>query len=95
MPNYNIQLDPLQIKGSSVVTVGGKRGVYIPEGLSLTISESGDQARLLLAAFEQRYHKNGQSHLLKAWIPKEQIALRGEDDLRRIPFIGNLVPWTK
>lgn len=48
---------------------------------------------LNLTAFEFREKKFGNSHGIKASFSRERMQSMGEDELKQMPFIGNMKPW--
>ena len=52
-----------------------------------------DDVQLNLTAFEFREKKFGQTHGIKASFSKKRMESMAEDELRQMPFIGNLKPW--
>ena len=51
-----------------------------------------DDVQLNLTAFEFREKKFGQTHGIKASFSKKRMESMAEDELRQMPFIGNLKP---
>lgn len=52
-----------------------------------------DEVYLNLSAFEFKEKRYGQSHGLKAQFSKERLETMAEEELRSMPFIGNMKPW--
>lgn len=52
-----------------------------------------DDVQLNLTAFEFREKKFGQTHGIKASFSRKRMESMAEDELRQMPFIGNLRPW--
>ena len=52
-----------------------------------------DEVYLNLAAFEFKEVKYGQTHGLKASFSRNRMKELKEEELRSMPFIGNLKPW--
>ena len=52
-----------------------------------------DDVQLNLTAFEFREKKFGQTHGIKASFSKKRMESMAADELRQMPFIGNLKPW--
>lgn len=52
-----------------------------------------DDVQLNLTAFEFREQKYGQTHGIKAAFSKKRMERMREDDLRAMPFVGNMKPW--
>ena len=50
---------------------------------------------LSLTAFALRNGERGQSHLIKPAFSKETFDRMTEEQLRKMPWIGNLKPWEK
>ncbi len=50
---------------------------------------------LHLTAFELRSKEKGQSHLIKPSFSREMYEGMTEDQVRRVPWIGNVKPWSK
>ena len=50
---------------------------------------------LNLTAFELREKNRGQSHLVKPAFAREVFERMTDEQLRQVPFIGNMKPWTK
>ena len=49
--------------------------------------------RLNLIAYEMQRKERGQSHLVKPSLSKEAMEQLPEDQVRLIPWIGNMKPW--
>jgi hypothetical protein len=49
--------------------------------------------QLHLTAFEFREKKYGQTHGLKASFSKQRMERMTEEELRSMPFVGNMKPW--
>lgn len=52
-----------------------------------------DDVQLNLTAFEFRDAKFGQSHGIKVSFSRKRMETMKEEELRSMPFIGNLKPW--
>ena len=52
-----------------------------------------DDVQLNLTAFEFREKKYGQTHGLKASFSKKKMERMTEEELRSMPFVGNMKPW--
>jgi hypothetical protein len=52
-----------------------------------------DDVQLNLTAFEFRDAKFGQSHGIKVSFSRKRMETMQEEELRSMPFIGNLKPW--
>ena len=48
---------------------------------------------LNLTAFEFKEKKYGQSHGLKASFSKKKLERTSEEELKAMPFVGNMKPW--
>lgn len=53
-----------------------------------------EDVQLNLTAFEFREKKFGQTHGIKASFSKQRMESMSEDELRSMPFIGNMKPWS-
>ena len=53
-----------------------------------------DDVQLNLTAFEFREKKYGQTHGIKAYFLKKRIERMSEEELRSMPFVGNMKPWS-
>lgn len=53
-----------------------------------------DDVQLNLTAFEFREKKYGQTHGLKASFSKKRMESMSEEELRSMPFVGNMKPWS-
>lgn len=53
-----------------------------------------DNVQLHLTAFEFREKKFGQTHGIKASFSKSRMDRMTEDELRAMPFVGNMKPWS-
>lgn len=53
-----------------------------------------DNVQLHLTAFEFKEKRYGQTHGLKASFSRKRMEKMREDELRNMPFIGNMKPWT-
>lgn len=52
-----------------------------------------NDVQLHLTAFEFREKKYGQTHGIKASFSKKRMESMAEDELRAMPFVGNMKPW--
>lgn len=52
-----------------------------------------DDVQLNLTAFEFREKRFGQTHGIKASFSKKRLQSLKEEDLRAMPFVGNMKPW--
>ena len=93
--NYNIKLDLTKLLGAKVVTdPEAGEGVFIPAGGPVEVA--GDSGCYLsLVAFELKYDLDGQTHLVKPWLSKEQAFGMSPKALHSIPYIGNMRPWDR
>ena len=48
---------------------------------------------LNLSAFEFKEKKYGQSHGIKASFSKKKLERTSEEELKAMPFVGNMKPW--
>ena len=48
---------------------------------------------LNLTAFEFKEKKYGQSHGIKASFSKKKLERTSEEELKAMPFVGNMKPW--
>lgn len=53
-----------------------------------------DDVQLNLTAFEFREKKYGQTHGIKVSFSKKRLERMTEEELRGMPFIGNMKPWS-
>ena len=53
-----------------------------------------EDVQLNLTAFEFREKKYGQTHGLKASFSKKRMESMSEEELRSMPFVGNMKPWS-
>ena len=53
-----------------------------------------NDVQLHLTAFEFREKKYGQTHGLKASFSKKRMESMSEEELRSMPFVGNMKPWS-
>lgn len=52
-----------------------------------------DDVQLNLTAFEFKEKKYGQTHGIKASISRKRMERMSEEELRSMPFVGNMKPW--
>lgn len=52
-----------------------------------------DDVQLNLTAFEFKEKKYGQTHGVKAQFSRRRMEKMTEDQLRSMPFVGNMKPW--
>jgi len=109
MSNYNIEIDLLKLKGARVMDAEGEHGIFVPINNTIgTVSDAFQvmgqishtlvwQRRkgviLKVTALGMTSQERGQSHLIKPHISKEVFERLTEDQLKRVPWIGNLRPW--
>ena len=101
--NYSIKLNLLKFKNSCVVTVKGatatKRGIFIPiEDNNIFISADDNLkakgAYIDSTAWEnQSPGKYGDTHSIRQSLAKEVRERMTEDDLKAVPYIGNMKPY--
>ena len=105
--NYNFRIALTKLKGAKVMEIEGrtckKTCVVIPidndEGTVVDSYEGIptwkplDDVYMNLTAFEFREKRYGQTHGIKASFSKKRLANMAEDELRSMPFIGNMKPW--
>lgn len=53
-----------------------------------------NDVQLHLSAFEFREKRYGQSHGIKAAFSKKRMEQMTEDEIRSMPFVGNMMPWS-
>ena len=111
MTNYNIEIDLLKLKGARVADAEGEHGVFVPINNQIgTVSDAFQvwsqltnrliwQRRqgviLKVTALGMSSMDRGQSHLIKPHISKEVFERLTEEQLKKMPWIGNIRPWTK
>ena len=59
----------------------------------LPTMKSLEDVQLNLTAFEFREKKYGQTHGIKASFSKKRLERMTEEELRSMPFVGNMKPW--
>ncbi len=59
----------------------------------LPTMKSLEDVQLNLTAFEFREKKYGQTHGIKASFSKKRLERMSEEELRSMPFVGNMKPW--
>ena len=59
----------------------------------LPTMKSLEDVQLNLTAFEFREKKYGQTHGIKASFSKKRLERMREEELRSMPFVGNMKPW--
>jgi hypothetical protein len=52
-----------------------------------------NNVQLNLTAFEFKEKRFGQTHGIKASFSKKRLERMNEDELRQMPFVGNMKPW--
>ena len=58
-----------------------------------TMKPLGD-VQLNLTAFKFREKKYGQTHGIKASFSRKRMEQMSEEELRTMPFVGNMTPWS-
>ena len=110
MSNYNIEIDLLKLKGARVADAEGEHGVFVPINNRIgTVSDAFQvtgqishtmvwQKRqgviLKVTALGMASGDRGQSHLIKPHISKDVFERLTEAQLKKMPWIGNMRPWT-
>lgn len=104
MPTFTGKINLLRLKNSCIVTVKGKsatkKGVFIPiEDNNLFISADDDLkprgAYIDFIAWEnQQPSKYGDTHSLRQSLAKEVRERMTDDELKAVPYIGNMKPYT-
>jgi hypothetical protein len=59
----------------------------------LPITKYLSDVMLNLTAFEFKEKKYGQSHGIKASFSKKKLERTSEEELKAMPFVGNMKPW--
>lgn len=96
MANFGIKIDLLKVKGAFVRNLKGstatKRCLIIPvdEADGMFLGENG--CYLNMTAIELQNPQYNDTHGIKPELPKEKREQMTEDELKAIPFIGNLRP---
>jgi hypothetical protein len=106
--NYNIKINLLKLKGAEVrqlTTWNGNMMDYICIPIqnyygtvqNASVGEDGEKKAfkgvyLNLEAIEMREKERG-SHILLPALSRERMASLTEEQLRKRPILGNLVPW--
>lgn len=102
MPNYIGKLNLLKFKNSCIITVKGnatKRGIFIPiEDNNLFITADEDLkprgAYIDFMAWEnQQPGKYGDTHGIRQSLPKEVRERMTEEQLKAVPYFGNMKPY--
>lgn len=101
--NYQGKINLLKFKNSCIITVKGatatKKGVFIPiEDNSIFISADENLkakgAYIDFTAWEnQTPSKYGDSHGIRQSLAKEVRERMTEDELKAVPYIGNMKPY--
>ena len=101
--NYSQKINLLKFKNACIVTVKGKtsikRGVFIPiedNHFFVTADEDLKAKGVYMdaIAWENREPgKFGDTHAIRQSLPKEVRERMGEEELKAIPFIGNMKPY--
>lgn len=104
MTTFTGKINLLRLKNSCIVTVKGKsatkKGVFIPiEDNNLFISADDDLkprgAYIDFTAWEnQQPSKYGDTHSLRQSLAKEVRERMTDDELKAVPYIGNMKPYT-
>ena len=104
MTTFTGKINLLRLKNSCIVTVKGKsaakKGVFIPiEDNNLFISADDDLkprgAYIDFTAWENREPgKYGDTHSLRQSLPKEVRERMTDEELRAVPYFGNMKPFT-
>lgn len=101
--NYNLKLNLLKFKNSAVVTIKGKesikKGIFIPiDDNNVFISEDDSHkakgAYIDGVAWEnQTLGKYGDTHSIRQSLPKDVREKMTEDQLKLVPYFGNMKPY--
>lgn len=104
MTTFTGKINLLRLKNSCIVTVKGKsatkKGVFIPiEDNNLFISADDDLkprgAYIDFTAWENREPgKYGDTHSIRQSLPKEVRERMTDEELRAVPYFGNMKPFT-
>jgi len=111
MSNYNIEIDLLKLKGARVLDTDGEHGIFVPINNKVgTVSDAFQvmgqishtmvwQKRqgviLKVTALGMQSRDRAQSHLIKPHVSKDVFERLTEAQLKQMPWIGNMRPWTK
>lgn len=102
MANYTGRLNLLKFKNACIITVQGKsapkKGVFIPiEDNAIFVTAGDDQkargAYIDFMAWEnQQPGKYGDTHGIRQSLPKEVRGRMTEEQLKAVPYFGNMKP---
>lgn len=103
MANYTGRLNLLKFKNACILTVQGKyaakKGVFIPiDDNHLFITAGDDQkasgAYIDFMAWENQHpSKYGDTHGIRQSLPKEARERMTEEQLKAVPYFGNMKPY--
>ena len=101
--NFSQKINLLKFKNACIVTVKGKtsskRGVFIPIEDNHLFVTADDEMKAKGAfadaiVWENRETgKYGDTHCIRLSVPKEVREKMNEEELKAIPFIGNMKPY--
>ena len=92
--NYNLKIDLTKLRGAKVVTdPDAGEGVFIPAGGPVEIVDG--RGCLSLTAFSLKEEYDGQTHLMKPWLSKNQAFGMTKRALAEIPYVGYMKPWDR
>lgn len=101
--NYTGKINLLRLKNACIISVKGatasKRGVFIPiddNGLFISADDSMKPkgAYMDFNVWEnQTPSRYGDTHALRLSLPKEMRDLMTDDELKAVPYIGNMKPF--
>lgn len=103
MANYTGRLNLLKFKNACIITVQGKssakKGVFIPVDDNAIFVTAGDDQKArgayidFMAWENQQPGKYGDTHSLRQSLAKEVRERMTDEELKAVPYIGNMKPY--
>lgn len=103
MSNYSGKMNLLKFKNACIITVQGKsaskKGVFIPVDDNAIFVTAGDDQKArgayidFMAWENQQPGKYGDTHGIRQSLPKETRERMTEEQLKAVPYFGNMKPY--
>lgn len=103
MANFTGKLNFLKLKNACILTVQGKsaakKGVFIPIDDNYLFITAGDDQKArgayidFMAWENQQPGKYGDTHGIRQSLPKEARERMTEEQLKSVPYFGNMKPY--
>lgn len=96
MANYRITIDLLKLNKSKVVTLDGRKGIFIPFGFNSINPTTDEQNEIksvivhyIALAYKDRTNRKD-SHCLKQMLTRGELERMSKEEIANNPFVGTM-----